>query len=79
MTRHFGEWGAVPPEGNVAPFSTINPKRPAGDRDNRKHHFVSITLMDGFTDGRGRRQAYRLVRPRRPPRLPPRGRWLSRR
>ncbi len=60
VTTYYGDWGEVPPDGDVVPFSTINPKRAGGARVNRKHHFVSVTYMDGFTDERGRIQVYRL-------------------
>ena len=66
MTRYYGEWGEVPLDGDVAPFSTINPERQASERGNRRHHFVSITYMNGFTDERGRIQAYRLDDPGNP-------------
>jgi hypothetical protein len=65
-TRYFGNWGNVPADPDVRPFSLINPVRSGKDRKNHKHHFVSATYMDGFADARGRVQAYHAGQPERP-------------
>ncbi len=70
--NYFGEWGNVPPDADVQPFSMKNPVREGGDRTNRKHHFVSITYMDGFTDETGRVQVYRSEDPQNPHATQPR-------
>jgi hypothetical protein len=62
----FGPWGNVPVDGDVTPFTMGEPVRDGGDRSNRKHHFVSVTYMDGFTDDRGRVQVYRAEEPEKP-------------
>lgn len=64
--NYFGEWGDVPPDADVQPFSMNNPLRRGGDRTNRKHHFVSVTYMDGFADETGRVQVYRSEDPQNP-------------
>lgn len=58
-TRYFGEWGNIPIDDDVRPFSAINPVRSDTGRTNRKHHFISVVYMEGFTDARGRVQVYR--------------------
>ncbi|MDB5577516.1 MAG: hypothetical protein JWR80_2692 [Bradyrhizobium sp.] len=68
MTRstYFGEWGDVPVDGDVRPFSMINPVRGEIERNNRRHHYVSKVYMEGFTNARGRIQVYRQESPETP-------------
>lgn len=56
---YFGIWGNVPIDGDVRPFSVLNPKGSDANRNNRRHHFVSAVYMGGFADERGRVQVYR--------------------
>ena len=49
-----------------------NPVHEGEDRTNRKHHFLSITYMDGFTDETGRVQVYRSEDPQKPHATQPR-------
>ena len=62
----WGHWGNVPVDGDVRPFSMINPVRSDSGRNNKKHHYVSVSYMDGFTDERGRLWAYRPENPATP-------------
>lgn len=64
--RYFGEWGNVPIDGDVRPFSVFNPVHGDTGRTNRKHHFISVTYMEGFTNERGRVQVYRAEAPETP-------------
>ncbi|UXN76113.1 DUF4238 domain-containing protein (plasmid) [Devosia sp. A8/3-2] len=63
---YFGEWGNLPVDGDVRPFSMINPIHADTDRKNRKHHFVSVVYMEGFTDANGRVLVYRSEDPEHP-------------
>ncbi|RUV98083.1 DUF4238 domain-containing protein [Mesorhizobium sp. M1A.F.Ca.IN.022.07.1.1] len=63
---YFGKWGDVPIDGDVRPFSIFNPVRSGAGRTNRKHHFISVTYMEGFADDRGRVQVYRAEAPEAP-------------
>ncbi len=75
MTKHptyFGIWGNVPIDGDVRPFSVLNPKGSDANRNNRRHHFVSAVYMDGFSDERGRVQVYRCEAPEDPHPMSPR-------
>jgi hypothetical protein len=63
---HFGPWGNVPVDGDVTPFTMNKPVRDGRGRSNRKHHFISVTYMDGFADERGRVQVYRAEDPENP-------------
>lgn len=65
-TEYFGHWGKVAADADVRPFSTINPVGGDRKRKNKKHHFVSVTYMDGFTNDRGRVWAYRAENPINP-------------
>lgn len=65
-TNYFGGWGNVPIDNDVRPFSILNPIRSDAARLNRKHHFVSVVYMQGFTDARGRIQVYRAESPETP-------------
>lgn len=71
MPTYFGEWGNLPLDGDVRPFSVINPIHSATRRTNRKHHFISVVYMQGFTDTRGRVQFYRLEEPATPRAMQP--------
>jgi hypothetical protein len=53
----------VPIDGDVRPFSIINPVRGDATRNNRKHHFISVVYMQGFADEQGRVQVYRSEAP----------------
>ncbi|MGO4405196.1 DUF4238 domain-containing protein [Bosea sp. RAF48] len=69
MTRsaaYYGNWGIVPIDDDVRPFSIFNPIRGDSGRTNRRHHFISVTYMDGFADERGRVQVYRSETPETP-------------
>ena len=59
----WGAWGAVPDDGDVRPASRIPPIRNGVDRRNKKHHFVSVTYMNGFLNDAGRVWAYRAEAP----------------
>ena len=65
-SEYFGRWGNVPTDGDVRPFSMFNPVRSANQRSNKKHHYVSVTYMEGFTNERGRVWAYRPENPSDP-------------
>ena len=41
-------WGNVPIDGDVRPFSRINPVRSLEGHDKKRHHFISVTYMNGF-------------------------------
>src|SRR4051794_14563783 len=43
--------GRVPPEGDVRPFSMINPEQGEHGRTNRKRHFVSIVYKYRIISG----------------------------
>lgn len=70
-TKYYGAWGEVPVDGDVRPFSVINPVRGDTGRTNRKHHFISVVYMEGFTDERGRVQVYRSESPETPHAMQP--------
>lgn len=63
---YFGEWGNVPVDGDVRPFSIFNPVHGDTGRSNRKHHFISVTYMKGFTNEHGRVHVYRSEAPDTP-------------
>lgn len=63
---YFGGWGEVPVDEDVRPFSIINPVGSSTARTNRKHHFISVTYMNGFTNERGRVHVYRGEAPETP-------------
>jgi hypothetical protein len=67
--RYFGAWGNVPADGDVRPFSMLNPWGSDINRTNRRHHFISAVYMDGFADDSGRVQVYLCDAPDNP--LPP--------
>lgn len=69
---YFGNWGNVPVDGDVRPFSVLNPIGGDTNRNNRRHHFISAVYMDGFTDERGRVQVYRCEVPEDPHPMNPR-------
>jgi len=55
----LGKWGNVPIDGNVRPFSALQPNQNDLPRNNKKHHFISVVYMNGFSDKTGRTWAYR--------------------
>jgi len=65
-TATWGCWGEVPADSDVRPFSRIAAWREGERRNNKRHHFVSVTYMNGFLDADGRVQAYRTDEPARP-------------
>lgn len=65
-TTYFGRWGDVPIDEDVRPFSIFNPVRSDTGRKNRKHHFISVTYMKGFTNERGHVHVYRAEAPETP-------------
>lgn len=69
---YFGPWGAVPVDGDVKPFSVLNPSRSDVNRNNRRHHFISAVYMDGFAADDGRVQVYLCETPENPLPMKPR-------
>lgn len=69
---YFGASGNVPVDDDVRPFSTLNPTRSDINRNNRRHHFISVVYMNGFADDRGRVQVYRCEAPEDPHPMNPR-------
>ena len=51
-------WGLVPTDGDVVPFSRLKAGSGGAGRKLRKHHYLSITYMAGFTGPDGRVWAY---------------------
>lgn len=64
-------WGEVPADSDVRPFSRIALWREGQRRNNKRHHFVSVTYMNGFVDAIGRVHAYRTDEPAKPLYVPP--------
>jgi hypothetical protein len=73
MNKSFdwGGWGNVPDDGDVRPFSRIDPNR-STDGNKRKHHFLSVTYMNGFAGKDGRLWRYLADKPADPQRASPR-------
>lgn len=69
---YFGLWGAIPVDGDVRPFSMLNPSRSDANRKNRRHHFISAVYMDGFAADDGRIQVYLCETPEDPLPMKPR-------
>lgn len=69
---YFGLWGAVPVDGDVRPFTLINPLSGNTNRNNRRHHFISAVYMDGFAAEDGRVQVYLCEAPENPLPMKPR-------
>jgi hypothetical protein len=67
----WGGWGNVPDDGDVRPFSRIDPHR-STEGNKRKHHFLSVTYMNGFTGKDGRLWRYLPDNPAHPQRASPR-------
>lgn len=67
----WGSWGGVPADPDVRPFSYNDVSREGGRRNNKRHHFVSVTYMNGFLDAGGRLHAYRADSPASPLHIPP--------
>lgn len=70
-TTYFTKWGQVPVDGDVVPFSHLNAIQSEVGRTNRRHHFVSVVYMEGFTDDSGRINAYLYEKPDDPQALKP--------
>lgn len=70
--KYFGQWGAVPADGDVRPFSMLNPSGGDTNRNNRRHHFISAVYMDGFAADDGRVQVYLCETPGDPLPMKPR-------
>lgn len=70
--KYFGQWGAVPADGDVRPFSMLNPSGGDTNRNNRRHHFISAIYMDGFAADDGRVQVYLCEKPGDPLPMKPR-------
>lgn len=64
--NYFSMWGDVPIDGDVRPFSLINPVRPPNKVAKKRHHFISIAYMNGFVDERRRIHVYRSEAPHLP-------------
>lgn len=69
---YFGLLGAVPVDGDVRPFTLINPSGGNTNRNNRRHHFISAVYMDGFAAEDGRVQVYLCEVPENPLPMKPR-------
>lgn len=67
----WGKWGNVPADPDVRPFSRIGIHRGDDRRNNKRHHFLSVTYMDGFRDSIDRVWAYRSEDPAKPLHVPP--------
>jgi hypothetical protein len=59
-------WGNIAVDGDVVPFSRVKVKRGDKNRNNKRHHFVSVTYMNGFTDDAGKIRVYRSEAPEEP-------------
>lgn len=70
-SEQWGGWGLVPPDGDVVPFSFINPYRNRESRSNKKHHYLSITYMEGWINTMGRVWAYHSEYPADPHQVQP--------
>jgi hypothetical protein len=55
----WGGWGDVPADPEVRAFSELDAVRPGAPRNNKRHHFISVTYMNGFTDASSRVYAFR--------------------
>lgn len=53
------DWGEVPDDGDLRAFSKVPPNRGQANRRNKRHHYISVTYMDGFAGDDGRVWAYR--------------------
>lgn len=47
MPADFDAWGDVPADSDLTPFSKLNVGAGAGTR--KRHHYLSVTYMEGFT------------------------------
>jgi len=59
-------WGDVPQDGDVRPFNQLAVVRSKTNRSNRRHHFLSVTYMNGFCNVEGRLWVYRHDKPEAP-------------
>lgn len=66
----WGGWGNVPDDRDIQPFSRINLDRAPG-LAKKKHHFVSVTYMKGFTGSDGRLWRYLAEKADEPQRVAP--------
>lgn len=57
--RLLGNWGDVPDDGVLRAFCKLPPNRGQANRRNKRHHYISVTYMDGFAGQDGRVWAYR--------------------
>jgi len=64
-------WGNIPADADVRPFSRIRSAGAQLNRNNKRHHYISVTYMAGFADERRRVWAYRADEPQKPLHLPP--------
>lgn len=71
LNEPWSVWGEVPFDEDVIPFSRLNPFRGDQGRNNKRHHFVPATYMDGFSDPDGRVWVYRLDAAEEPLHLKP--------
>jgi hypothetical protein len=70
MTNDFGPWGDAPFDGDLPPFTKVPMGGSAENRLNKKHHYIAVTYMNGFTQD-DRIWAYRLDAPAKPLHLRP--------
>lgn len=70
MTYDFGPWGDAPFDGDLPPFTKVLMGGSAKPRLNKKHHYIAVTYMNGFTQN-DRLWAYRLDAPATPLHLRP--------
>ena len=59
-------WGDVPDDPDVRVFLRLLRQAGEGAPAKRRHHFISVTYMEGFTAADGRILAYRLDDPQQP-------------
>ena len=71
-SEDWGGWGNVPIDGDVRPFSLIDPVREYEDGNKKRHHFISVTYMNGFAGSDGRLWRYLAEKPADPQRVAPR-------
>ena len=59
-------WGDVPDDPDVRVHSRLLHRAGEGAPAKKRHHFISVTYMEGFTADDGRILAYRLAKPDQP-------------
>ena len=62
----WSHWGNVPVDGDVVPASLIPFSRGDRNRQNKRHHFVSVAYMKGFANEAGKVWVYRSEAPEAP-------------